>query len=209
MKKKTWFIIAAVLVIIAGGVFTLLRLTGGSHTAIDRDPEPEVSGNSNVLVAYFSWSGNGQQMADWIAEETGGDLFRILTEEPYGDDFDSTASRAQTELNNETRPALSTHIDPEVMAGYDVIYLGFPIWWYDLPMPVWSFLEEYDLSGKTIIPFFTHNGSSSGASSISTVAELCPDSTVLTDDYFTYSGNNVDEAESAVDEWLTELGYNN
>ena len=60
-----------------------------------------------------------------------------------------------------------------------------------------------------IIPFFTHNGSSSGASSISTVAELCPDSTVLTDDYFTYSGNNVDEAESAVDEWLTELGYNN
>ena len=74
---------------------------------------------------------------------------------------------------------------------------------------VWSFLEEYDLSGKTIIPFFTHNGSSSGASSISTVAELCPDSTVLTDDYFTYSGNNVDEAESAVDEWLTELGYNN
>ena len=209
MKKKTWFIIAAVLVIIAGGVFTLLRLTGGSHTAIDRAPEPEVSGSSNVLVAYFSWSGNGQQMADWIAEATGGDLFRILTEEPYGDDFDSTASRAQTELNNETRPALSTHIDPEVMAGYDVIYLGFPIWWYDLPMPVWSFLEEYDLSGKTIIPFFTHNGSSSGASSISTVAELCPDSTVLTDDYFTYSGNNVDEAESAVDEWLTELGYNN
>ena len=83
MKKKTWLIIAAVLIIVAGGVFTLLHLTGGSHTAIDRDPEPEVSGNSNVLVAYFSWSGNGQQMADWIAEETGGDLFRILTEEPY------------------------------------------------------------------------------------------------------------------------------
>lgn len=107
------------------------------------------------------------------------------------------------------RPPLSSHIDQEVMEQYDVIFVGFPIWWYDLPMPVWSFLEEYDLSGKTIIPFFTHNGSSSGASSISTVAELCPDSTVLTDDYFTYSGNNVDEAESAVDEWLTELGYNN
>ncbi len=106
-----------------------------------------------MLVAYFSWSGNGQQMADCIAEETGGDLFRILTEEPYGDDFDSTASRAQTELNR-TRPALSTHIDPEVMAGYDVIYLGFPIWWYDLPTPVWSFLEEYDLSGKAIISVF-------------------------------------------------------
>lgn len=64
------------------------------------------------------------------------------------------------------RPALSTHIDPEVMANYDVIYLGFPIWWYDLPTPVWTFLEEYDLSGKTIVPFFSHNGSSGGANSL-------------------------------------------
>lgn len=64
-------------------------------------------------------------------------------------------------------------------------------------------------SAKTIIPLFTHNGSSSGASSISTVAKLCPDSTVLIDDYFTYSGNNVDKAESDVDEWLAELGYKN
>ena len=122
---------------------------------------------------------------------------------------DDVFDRAQDELNNGTRPPLSSHIDSETMAEYDVIFLGFPIWWYDLPMPVWSFLEEYDLSGKTIIPFFTHNGSSSGASSISTVAELCPDSTVLTDDYFTYSGNNVANAESDVDEWLTKLGYKN
>ena len=142
----------------------------------DSTPEESTAGDSNILVAYFSWSGN---------------------------------TRAQDELNNGTRPPLSSHIDSETMAEYDVIFLGFPIWWYDLPMPVWSFLEEYDLSGKTIIPFFTHNGSSSGASSISTVAELCPDSTVLTDDYFTYSGNNVANAESDVDEWLTELGYKN
>ena len=122
---------------------------------------------------------------------------------------DDVFDRAQEELNSGTCPPLSSHIDSETMAEYDVIFIGFPIWWYDLPMPVWSFLEEYDLSGKTIIPFFTHNGSSSGASSVSTVAELCPDSTVLIDDYFTYSGNNVDEAESDVDEWLTELGYKN
>ena len=147
----------------------------------DITPEESTAGDSNILVAYFSWSGNTQQVANWISDKTGGELFRIIPEVEY----------------------------TEVMEQYDVIFVGFPIWWYDLPMPVWSFLEEYDLSGKTIIPFFTHNGSSSGASSISTVAELCPDSTVLTDDYFTYSGNNVDEAESAVDEWLTELGYNN
>ena len=147
----------------------------------DITPEESTAGDSNILVAYFSWSGNTQQVANWISDKTVGELFRIIPEVE----------------------------DQEVMEQYDVIFVGFPIWWYDLPMPVWSFLEEYDLSGKTIIPFFTHNGSSSGASSISTVAELCPDSTILTDDYFTYSGNNVDEAESAVDEWLTELGYNN
>lgn len=205
MKKKTWLIIAAVFVIVAGGVFTLLRLTGGSHTAIDRDPEPKVSGNSNVLVAYFSWSGNGQQMADWIAEETGGDLFRILTVEPYGGDFDSTASRAQTELNNETRPALSTHIDPEVMAGYDVIYLGFPVWWYDLPTPVWSFLEEYDLSRKNIIPFFFHNGSSNGANSLNRIAELAPEATVLTDEALSIRGSSVAGSEQQVKEWTAKF----
>ncbi|WP_207744740.1 flavodoxin [[Ruminococcus] lactaris] len=149
------------------------------------------------MVAYFSWSGNTQQVANWISDKTGGELFRIIPEVEYTED--DVFDRAQDELNNGTRPPLSSHIDQEVMEQYDVIFVGFPIWWYDLPMPVWSFLEEYDLSGKTIIPFFTHNGSSSGASSISTVAELCPDSTVLTDDYFTYSGNNVDEAESAED----------
>lgn len=173
----------------------------------DITPEESTAGDSNILVAYFSWSGNTQQVANWISDKTGGELFRIIPEVEYTED--DVFDRAQDELNNGTRPPLSSHIDQEVMEQYDVIFVGFPIWWYDLPMPVWSFLEEYDLSGKTIIPFFTHNGSSSGASSISTVAELCPDSTVLTDDYFTYSGNNVDEAESAVDEWLTELGYNN
>ena len=173
----------------------------------DNTPEESTAGDSNILVAYFSWSGNTQQVANWISDKTGGELFRITPEVDYTED--DVFDRAQEELNSGTRPPLSSHIDSETMAEYDVIFVGFPIWWYDLPMPVWSFLEEYDLSGKTIIPFFTHNGSSSGASSISTVAELCPDSTVLTDDYFTHSGNNVANAESDVDEWLTELGYKN
>ena len=138
-------------------------------------------------------------------------MIKLLPEQPYSSEdvnWTNKQSRCtQEHLNRSLRPAIKP-IDID-FAKIDTLFVGFPIWWYDLPMPVWSFLEEYDLSGKTIIPFFTHNGSSSGASSISTVAELCPDSTVLTDDYFTYSGNNVDEAESAVDEWLTELGYNN
>ena len=157
----------------------------------DSTPEESTAGDSNILVAYFSWSGNTQQVANWISDKTGGELFRITPEVDYTED--NVFDRAQDELNNGTRPPLSSHIDSETMAEYDVIFLGFPIWWYDLPMPVWSFLEEYDLSGKTIIPFFTHNGSSSGASSISTVAELCPDSTVLTDAYFYLFGQQCSE----------------
>ncbi len=193
--------IAAILIIIAVTVLMLLRSMGGVHGAIDNNPEPEVSGNSNMLVAYFSWSGNGQQMADWIAEETGGDLFRILTEDAYGNDFDSTADRAQRELNNGVRPVLATHIAPEIMAQYDVIYLGFPVWWYDLPMPVWAFLEEYDLSGKTIIPFFSHNGSSSGANSLNRIAELASGADVLTENALSIRGSSVSGAEAEVKEW--------
>ena len=205
MKKKIWIILIVLVVAAAGGIFAVMRLSGGSHTAVDNDPEPEPAGNSNVLVAYFSWSGNGRQMADWIAEETGGELFRILTEEPYGDDFDSTASRAQTELNNQTRPALSTHISPEVMAKYDVIYLGFPVWWYDLPTPVWTFLEEYDLSGKTIIPFFSHNGSSNGANSLSRIAELAKGADVRTEDALSIRGSSVAGSEQKVKEWAASM----
>lgn len=177
---------------------------GGGGSAIDNEPEAPVSGESKILVAYFSHSGNTQQLANMVAQETGGELFRIVPETPYGSDlFD----RAKNELDNGTRPAISSHIDAEVMAQYDVIFLGFPIWWYDLPMPVWTFLEEYDLSGKTIIPFFSHNGSSSGASSRSTIAKLCPGSTVLTDDYLSVSGRSVSGAGDQVANWVAKLGY--
>lgn len=185
----------------------LLGLTacGGGHTAIDNEPESEAKGESNILVAYFSWSGNGQQMAQWIAEETGGELFRIVPEESYGDDYSACADRAKEELDNETRPALSSHIDPAVMAEYDTIYLGFPIWWYDLPMPVWTFLEEYDFTGKTVIPFFSHNGSSSGANSLNRIEELIPNATVLSDSVLSLPGRSVADSEAEVKEWAAEF----
>ena len=130
MKKKTkilLIVLAIILVLAAAAAVIVLRMNRGSRTPIDNNPEPAVSGNSNVLVAYFSWSGHGQQMANWVAEETGGELFRIVPEVPYGDDFDTVADRAQTELNDGTRPALSAHIDPEIMAKFNTVYLGFPI----------------------------------------------------------------------------------
>ena len=91
------------------------------------------------------------------------------------------------------------------MAGYDVIYLGSPVWWYDLPTPVWSFLEEYDLFGKTIIPFFSHNGSSNGANSLNRIAELAPEATVLTDEALSIRGSGVSGSERQVKEWAANF----
>ncbi len=179
--------------------------SGGGHTPIANDPEAPVNGEGKILVAYFSWSGNTQTMANLVAEKTGGELFRIVPEVAYtqSDVFD----RSKNELDNGTRPAITTHIDAEVMAGYDTVFLGFPIWWYDLPMPVWTFLEEYDFSGKTVIPFFTHNGSSSGAGSLGTLKKLLPSATVRTGDALSVAGNSVSDAENKVDSWLSGLGY--
>lgn len=205
MKKKIIIIAVLAVVVIAAAVGICMKLFGGSHTGIDNDPEAKISGDSKVLVAYFSWSGNGQQMARWISEETGGDLFRIVPTEPYDEDFNSCADRAKNELDNEIRPELAEHINAETMAQYDVIYIGFPVWWYDLPMPVWTFLEEYDLSGKTVIPFFSHNGSSNGANSVNRVAELAEGATVLTDDALSLRGSSVANSEKEVKDWVKGL----
>lgn len=95
----------------------------------DITPEESTAGDSNILVAYFSWSGNTQQVANWISDKTGGELFRIIPEVEYTED--DVFDRAQDELNNGTRPPLSSHIDQEVMEQYDVIFVGFPIWWIE------------------------------------------------------------------------------
>ena len=200
MKRLIKILSAAIIACIMAVTFAAC---GGSGDAIDNNPETPVTGESKILVAYFSWSGNTQTLANMVAEKSGGELFRIVPEVAYTND--DVYDRAKAELDNGTRPPLSEHIDEEVMADYDVIFVGFPIWWYDLPMPVWTFLEEYDLSGKTIIPFFSHNGSSSGASSVSTVKRLCPDSTVV-DNYLSIRGSSVSGAENQVTNWINNLG---
>lgn len=154
------------------------------------------------LVVYFSWSGNTQKMAQWIADESGSDIYSVTPKEPYGDDYNACTDRAKNELDNGIRPELSDLMDKDVMAQYDTIYVGFPIWWYDLPMPMTAFLENYDLSGKTIIPFFSHNGSSSGAGSLDTLKEICKNADVMTDDALSISGNSVESSESEIRDWV-------
>lgn len=206
MKKKKIWIAGIIVVVIAVIAVVLMKLLGGgSHTGIDNNPEAEVAGESRVLVAYFSWSGNGQQMARWISEETGGELFRIVPEESYGEDYEACADRAKNELDNGIRPELSSHIDADIMAQYDVIYIGFPVWWYDLPMPVWTFLEEYNLEGKTVIPFFSHNGSANGANSVNRVTELAEGAAVLSDEALSLRGSDVGDSETKVKEWAAKF----
>lgn len=200
-KRKKITLVAAIVILIAAAAFAISRFVGGVAAGIDNKPEEKVEGNSNVLVAYFSWSGHGQQMARWISDETGADLFRIVPSEDYSEDYNKCADRAKNELDNEIRPDLSEHIDAETMAQYDTIYLVFPVWWYDLPMPVWTFLEEYDLTGKTIIPCFSHNGSSNGANSLNRVSELATQAEVLTDKALSISGNSVADSEKEIREW--------
>ena len=162
---------------------------------------------NRILVVYFSWSGHLDSMAHWVADETGGDLYRVTAADPYPEDYNATADRAKQEQDDDVRPEISVDITPEQMSEYDTIFLGFPVWWYDLPMPMWTFLENYDFSGKTIIPFFSHEGSSNGANALPTVEKLAVGATVRSDDALSIRGGNVDSAENDVRAWVQGLNY--
>lgn len=115
--------------------------------------EPQ-AGKPKILVAYFSWSGNSREIAKSIHKKVGGDLFEIVAATPYPTDYNACLDQSADELKKQYRPPLKTHVAN--MKQYDVIFLGYPNWWATIPMPVASFLVEYDLSGKTIIPFCSH-----------------------------------------------------
>lgn len=111
-----------------------------------------------ILVAYFSQTGTTRRAARKIQKLTEGDLFRIRAREQYPDDYDACVERAQEELEQDARPELASQVAN--MEDYDVILLGYPIWWHRAPMTIYTFLESYDLTGKTVIPFCTSGGSS-------------------------------------------------
>ena len=108
-------------------------------------------GISKSLVVYFSWSGNTENVAKSIQNQTDADIFEIIPQTPYSDDYDTVVDFAQEEQRADARPAISGSI--ENIAQYDVVYVGFPNWWGDMPMILYTFFDSYDLSGKTIAPF--------------------------------------------------------
>lgn len=158
-------------------------------------------GAGKILVAYFSWSGNTREIATQIHERVGGDLFEIKTSKAYPADYHECTEVAKKEQAAKARPALSTKVAD--MASYDVVFVGYPIWWGTPPMAVFTFLEQYDLSGKTVIPFCTHGGSGLGRSA-QEIAETCPKAKVL--QALAVGGSGAKGAQNEVASWLRTIG---
>lgn len=144
--------------------------------------------------------GNTQYMAYVIQETTGADIFRIEPATPYPTDHDTLVDQAAEEQEQNARPVIAGQVDN--MADYDVIYLGYPNWWGDMPMILYTFLEQYDLSGKTIVPFNTHGGSGFSGT-IGTIRELEPDAQVL--DGLSISRNDIQDARQEIVDWVSGL----
>lgn len=179
---------------------------------------------SKILIAYFSAGENSdvdavssasvttvggeakgrlRAVADMIQVETGGTLFSIQTSVEYPGDGGALIDYAAEEQEEDARPELTSHIEnPD---DYDVIFIGFPTWWYDMPQALYSFFDEYNFSGKTLVPFNVHNGSRFSGT-IETIKELEPEAEVITDG-FTVSERDVAEAAGDVADWLRGLGY--
>lgn len=190
------------------------------------NPSDESEGTSKILIAYFTAAENSGEgvdavttasystiggtavgrlraIADMIAEHTGGELFSIRTSVVYPTDGGELIDYAAQEQDEDARPELVSHI--EDLDDYDVIFVGYPNWWADLPQVLYSFFDEYDFTGKTIIPFNVHNGSGLSRT-VQTIQELEPEGEVV-EDAFTISERNVENAAGEVNSWLDGLGY--
>lgn len=148
--------------------------------------------------------GNTQYIAELIKEQTGGDLFLIETVEKYPADYDETDAQGGRESRERPRPELAGHI--ENMEDYEIIYLGFPNWYYDMPMAVYSFLDEYDLSGKTIVPFST-SGGGGFSNTISAIQEEEPEAEVITNGFTVSHSRAADTTPEEIGSWLSGLGF--
>jgi len=155
-----------------------------------------------ILVAYFSHSGNTKFVAEKICELTNSDLFEIETVHQYSDDYDTIVNEARTELRQQIRPELKTKL--ENADDYDVIFIGYPNWWGTYPMAIATFLEENSFSGKTIIPFCTHEGSRFGKS-LQDLSKACPNSQFKKG--ISIRGRNVDSSSAIKDiqKWIQNL----
>lgn len=215
--KKFLSLIATILCFVL--TFALVACGGGNGTVppIDTDDDRPTYDGTKTLVVYFSQPdnvddstvvigdetlGNTQYMAYVIQENTGANIFRILPETPYPTDHDDLVDLARDEQNNNARPKFTGEI--ENFDEYDTVFVGYPNWWGDMPMILYTFFDAYDFSGKTIIPFNTHGGSGF-SSTISTIRSLEPNATVLGGK--SISRDKIQDAEQEIIDWVKSLGF--
>ena len=215
MKLK--ITIAVLLVVIVGAIFLLKSNNNGGEVMAAAESTTKVNSGKKVLVAYFSRTGeqynvgnikegNTAIIGKMIASKTGGDIFEIkVVKDEYPEDHMKMIEYAKQEKNNNKRPAIIGKVNN--FADYDVIFIGYPNWWADLPMPVYTFLESYDFKGKTVIPFCTHEGSGLSGTERNVKATTKADVKEGLAIYGHVAQNSRKEADKKVSDWLKDLGF--
>ena len=206
--KKLFTIVAMMLLAVMG----LSACTGSKKEAKVADESETTKEETidmkgkKVLVAYFSLSGNTREAAQYIAQKTGADEFEIIREKAYPTEYTPCTEDAKAEKEAGERPAIKGKV--ENMAQYDVVFVCVPVWWYTAPMPVFTFLEQYDLKGKTVIPFCT--AYSGPSSTLRDIVSATPQSNhldgicIVTKEM---GGKDMDKKHPKIDKWLTEIGF--
>ena len=210
MNKKVIILIIALIIVAVTGIsiYTLSKDDDNTTTANQQSDNTSVENNEsdletgNVLIVYFSQTGNTETVANIIHDNVGGDIVKLETTEAYPSDYDELVDYAQQEQQEDARPELSTVI--ENIEQYDTIFLGYPNWWGDMPMAIYTFLDTYDLSGKTIAPFITHGGSGlSGTPENIQEEELNASVT----EGLAIDGDEASDSSEDVVEWVNSLGF--
>lgn len=165
----------------------------------DDEGEDKPDGDSKILVAYFSWGGTTQRMAQEIVNQTGADLFRIEPVVPYPTEYTACTEVAKAEKESDARPAITGKV--ENWEQYDVIFIGCPVWWWTAPMIINTFAESYDFEGKTIVPFCTY-ASTYRDETLARIVELTPKANHLTGEGLTSGRINADN----IGAWLRKIG---
>lgn len=178
-----------------------------AYFAVAENSDVDASSSASVTEVDGEAKGLVRTIAEDIRAVTGGDLFSIETAVDYPGDIDDLIEYASGEQEEDARPELTSHI--ENLEEYDTIFVGYPLWWYDLPQVMYSFFDEYDFSGKTIIPFDVHRGSRLSGTP-DTIQELEPNANVISDGFAVAhetAAESVSDVAADVEEWLHGLGY--
>lgn len=150
-----------------------------------------------ILIAYFSWGGNTESLAGYIAAQTEGDLFRIAPVVPYPSEYTPCTEVALEERDTDARPEIKERVAD--WDDYDVIFIGCPVWWHEAPMIIHTFAESYDFSGKTVVPFCTY-AATFRDETLAKIVEITPEA-----DHLEGFGS-VNGRTTGVDEWLDRIG---